>query len=169
MIIPIIIVVGSIYFDGLLTNLLPYLENDLSLFTPMLTIVSLFLIYPFYRKKEKDYFIIIGVLGFIYDLLYTNLLFYDALVFLLFGYIIKKIYKNLDIRPLKISLYVTGLIILYELLLSFMILVFQLTPITISEILYKITHSILLNILYAEGIHFILKVLPKKWKRIDIN
>ncbi|MBQ8131716.1 MAG: hypothetical protein IJ193_04415, partial [Bacilli bacterium] len=81
----------------------------------------------------------------------------------------KKIYKNLDIRPLKISLYVTGLIILYELLLSFMILVFQLTPITISEILYKITHSILLNILYAEGIHFILKVLPKKWKRIDIN
>ncbi|MBQ8132258.1 MAG: hypothetical protein IJ193_07185, partial [Bacilli bacterium] len=61
MIIPIIIVVGSIYFDGLLTNLLPYLENDLSLFTPMLTIVSLFLIYPFYRKKEKVYFIIIGV------------------------------------------------------------------------------------------------------------
>lgn len=167
--IPNFIMILSIYFDGLLTNILPYLENDLSLFTPMLTIVSLFLIYPFYRKREKEYFIRIAILGFIYDLLYTNLLFYDALVFLLLGYVVKIIYKNLDIRPFKISLYVIGLIILNELLLSFMILVFQLTPITISEIIYKISHSILLNIIYAEGIYFIMKHLPKKLKRIDIN
>lgn len=166
---PIIIVSISLYLDGLLTNLLPYLENDLSLLTPMLTIVSLFIIYPFYRKRQKEYFILLGITGIIYDLLYTNLLFYDALVFILFGVIIRYIYKNLDIVPIKNSLYVIVLIIIYELLMSLMILIFQLVPITPQEVIYKITHSIILNVIYLEVVNFIIKKLPKKLTRIDIN
>ena len=166
---PIIIVSISLYLDGLLTNFLPYIENDLSLLTPMLTIVSLFIIYPFYRKRQKEYFILLGITGLIYDLLYTNLLFYDALVFMLFGLIIRTIYKNLDIAPIKNSLYVIGLIIIYELLMSLMILVFQLVPITPQEVIYKITHSIILNVIYLYLVNFILKILPKKLTRIDIN
>jgi len=49
--IPIILIIISILFDGLLTNYLPYLVNDLSIFTPLLTVTILFLICPFYRKS----------------------------------------------------------------------------------------------------------------------
>ena len=69
---PIIIIITSIILDGLLTNYLPYLVNDLTLFTPMLTLVTIFIIYPFYRKKIKKYYLIVFIIGITYDLLYTN-------------------------------------------------------------------------------------------------
>lgn len=166
---PIIIIIVSMYLDGLLTNILPYLTNDLSLFTPMLTIVSLILIYPFYRKKEKQYFITIFVVGLIYDLLYTNLLFFDGLVFLLFGLIIRFIYNNLDVSHIKMSLYILFFIVFYEVIMTVFILIFDLVPITLQEVLYKISHSLLLNILYGELVLGIIRLLPQKYKRIDIN
>ena len=52
-----IISIVSLLLDGLVTEFIPYMKNDLSLFTPLLTIVSVFLIYPFFRKKEKEYYI----------------------------------------------------------------------------------------------------------------
>lgn len=165
----IIIIALSIYFDGFLTLYLPYLPGDISILNPMLTIVSLILIYPLYRKKEKTYFIIIFIAGIIYDLLYTNLLFYDAIIFLLFGFIIKMIYKELDVRHIKLSLYIIILIVIYELIMTLFILIFNLVPITLPKLLYKISHSILLNIIYGEVLYEIIKRLPNKYKRIDIN
>lgn len=159
----IIILVISILLDGILTLYLPYLPGNLSLFTPMLTIVSLILIYPFYRKKEKNYFITIFIVGLIYDLLYTNLLFYDAVVFLLLGLIIKKIYKDFDVTNIKISLYIILIIVIYELLFALFIIIFNLVPMTLSRLIYKITHSILLNIIYGETALFIINKVPKKY------
>ena len=164
-----IILVISVYLDGFLTLFLPYLPNNLSLFTPMLTLVSLLLIYPLYRKKEKHYFITIFIVGLIYDLLYTNLLFYDSIIFTLFGLIITNIYKNLDVSHIKLSLYIIFLIILYEVILGLFIIIFNLVPITLTKIIYKITHSILLNIIYGEVVYTIIKYLPDRFKRIDIN
>lgn len=169
MILSIIIIAISLFVDGLLTLYLPYLPGNLSLFTPMTTIVSLLLIYPLYRKKEKTYFITIFIVGLIYDLLYTNLLFYDAIIFLLFGLIIKKIYKELDVNHFKVSLYIVFLIVLYEVLLAVFIRILNLVPITIPELIYKISHSLLFNMLYGELLFLIIKLLPNKFKRIDIN
>lgn len=167
--IPYFILILSLYLDGLFTNLFPYLPNDLSLFTPMLTIVGIFLIYPFFRKKEKNYFITIFITGMVYDLLYTNLLFLDGLIFLLFGFIIQFIYKNLDVCHIKISFYIIFFIILYESIMALLILIFSLVPITINDYIYKISHSILLNILYGELFLFLIRLLPKELKRININ
>ena len=48
--IPTIIIAISIILDGVLSNFLPYTVNALSLFTPMLTVVSIFIIL---HKKRK--------------------------------------------------------------------------------------------------------------------
>ena len=81
-----ILIIGiSLLLDGILTNYLPFLPNDLSLFTPLLTITSLVLIYPFFRKQEKNYYITLFIIGIIYDLFYTNLLFFHAVIFLILG------------------------------------------------------------------------------------
>lgn len=165
----IIILIISIYLDGFITLYLPYLPGGLSIFTPMLTIVSIFIIFPLYRKKEKQYFITLFIVGIIYDLLYTNLLFYDALVFLFLGLIIRKIYKDFTVEHIKLSIHIILLIIIYELLFSFFIIVFNLVPISLSKIIYKITHSILLNIMYGELLYTIIKHLPNKYKKISIN
>lgn len=167
--IPIIIVICSILLDGISTNFLPYSPSTLSLFTPLLTVVSFILIYPFYRKKVKKYYIISITIGLIYDLLYTNLLFVNSILFFIIAYVTKIIYKNIEVNYLNIILFVIVIISLYEALNGLIIVVFNLVPITIESLIYKITHSLLLNILTTEIIYIIIKYLPKKYKKININ
>ena len=165
----IIIIILSLLLDGILTNYLPYLTNDLSFFTPSLTLISIFLIYPFYKKNKKKYRITIFILGFLYDLFYTNLFFYNAIIYLLLGYLIEFIYKNLEISFLRNILYLVLLIILYESINALIILIFHFVPMTLDKLIYKISHTLLLNIIYGEIIYLIIKIIPKKYKKISIN
>lgn len=165
-----ILIIGiSLILDGILTNYLPFLPNDLSLFTPLLTITSLVLIYPFFRKQEKNYYISLFITGIIYDLFYTNLLFFHAVIFLLLGVIIRFIYKNYEITPIRIIIYISIIIICYEFLEGFILYIFQIVPVSIEKILYKIKHSLIINLVWGEIIYGILKIYIKKTKKISMN
>ena len=98
MIFQIVIVIISFFLDGILTNYLPYMINDLSLFTPYFTIVSLIIICPFFKKQINKYYILVGIIGFLYDLFYTNLLFANTIFFLLLALIIVYLYKIVTMR-----------------------------------------------------------------------
>ena len=165
----IILIVISILLDGILTNYLPYLVNDLSLFTPLLTVVTISLLYPYYRKKERYFFIMIFITGIVYDLLYTNLLFFNGLLFLLIAYVSKIIYRNYKINYFKLIIYIVLIITIYESLTGIILFIFNLVPVTFYKVGYKIVHSLLLNIIYAELLFLIINKLPKKYKRISIN
>ncbi len=159
----------SFFLDGILTNFLPYLPNTLSYFTPLLTIVTIFIMYPFYRKETKKYYRDMFLLGMIYDLFYTNLLFWNALLFLILAVLSKFLHKNFEINFLNLIFLVSIIIIVYECSTALIILVFQLVPITLSKLFYKILHSLLLNILYIQSLYLILKIIPEKYKKISIN
>ena len=167
--IPYIIETISLLLDGILTNFFPYQVNNLSLFTPLLSLVSIFLIYPFYRKDKKKYLINIFIYGIIYDLFYTNLLFWNACIFLIIGLLTIFIYKNYEISLIKIIIPIIVIITTYELLNASIIWIFQLVPLTFTKVIYKITHTLLLNIIYAEVIYFIITIIPNKYKKISIN
>ena len=165
--ISLIIIVISIILDGVLTNFLPYI--DLSIFTPLLTLVSIFMIYPFFKKKEIKYLIIVFIIGIIYDLLYTNLLFFNAVLFLEIGLITIYIYKNYEITALRLILYIIIIISLYEFSTGIILLIFNVVPVTFYKIIYKIINSLLLNIIYSELIYLLITKIPKKYKKISIN
>lgn len=169
MIIPIIIIIFSLLFDGLLTNYLPYLVNDLSLFTPLFTVTILFIIYPFYRKKPKIYLITAFITGFIYDSFYTNLLFFNAILFLIISVISMYLYKNFEVSYFSLIIYIILIVTLYESLTGIILFIFRIVPVTPTKVLYKITHSIIINVLYGELIFFILNIIPKRFKKISIN
>jgi len=158
----------SLLLDGILTNYLPFLVNDLSLFTPLFTLVSIFIIYPFYRKNEKKYFIIVIIIGLLYDLFYTNLLFLNAILFFIIGLLTKYLYKNLETSHLKLLIYIPIIIAVYESLTAIVLFTFNIVPITFSKLGYKIVHSLILNIIYGEIIYFISNIVKRK-KKISIN
>jgi len=145
--ISIIIIIITLLLDGILTNILPYTVNNLSIFTPMFTILLPIIIYPFYIKEEKKYLITLIIIGIIYDLFYTNSLFYDAIVLFIFGLIMIKLYKNIGYNYIKVLIYTLLGIILYELFNSLVIIIFNLVSINLLEVIYKITHSIILNLI----------------------
>ena len=76
-----LIIIISLILDGILSNFLPVI--NLSYFTPLLTLTSIFIVYPFYTKDEYKYYITSFIVGIIYDLLYTNLLFFNGIIFVL--------------------------------------------------------------------------------------
>ena len=167
--IPVIIMIISFLLDGILTNFLPYLVDDLSYFTPLFTITSIFLICPFYRKQEKNYYIILFVLGILYDLFYTNLLFFHGSLFVILGFISYSFQKNFGLGYLKNILFVLLIISSYEILTVLFLMLYNMVPITFNKLVYKISHSLILNIIYADIIYFIVKMIPKKYKKISIN
>ncbi|MBO5138806.1 MAG: rod shape-determining protein MreD [Bacilli bacterium] len=169
MVASIIIVLVSLLLDGLLTNYLPYLVGDLSLFTPLLTVVSIFIVYPYFYKNNKLYFIFSFVSGLVYDLFYTNLLFVDGILFLIVAFLTVKMTANIQINAFNVLYETLIVIIVYEVLFAILIVVFNLVPITLSKVLYKISHTLLLNIIYTEIIYFILKSFNRKYFRKSIN
>jgi len=167
--IPLIIITLSLILDGILSNIFPYTVNNLSLFTPLLTLISIYLIYPFYKKKENKYILTIFLTGIIYDLLYTNLIFYNAIIFTIIGIISKYIYKHYEINYLNIIIQIIIIVTIYESLNALIIILFNLVPMSISRLFYKITHSLLLNIIYSELLLLIINILPSKYKKVNIN
>lgn len=162
-----IIIVISMILDGILTNYLPYMTSDLSLFTPLLTITSLVVIYPLFYKEKKKYLITLFILGIVYDLFYTNLLFLDGLIFLCLGFMVMKIYQLFGSGYIKVIITILLVIIVYELLNVSIFIIFNLVPVTLSKIIYKISHSILLNLIYGEFIYVLLGLVPKKYSKIN--
>ena len=164
-----VILIISLLLDGVLSNYLPFLVNDLSYFTSLLTVVSIFILYPLNRKKEKKFFITIFITGIIYDLLYTNLLFLNSLIFLLITIVSTYIYKNYETTCLKLIIYIILIITIYETSYASILFIFRVVPITLYKLYYKISHTLILNIIYSEILYVIIKYLPKKYTKISIN
>lgn len=164
-----IITILSLVLDGLFSSFLPYLVNDLSIFTTMFTVVIVFLLYPLFIGDNRKYYIYSFLLGVIYDLCYTNLFLYDALVFLLLAFVTVWIYKNFEVTKIHAVVCLVLIIALYEFLFGLMLFAFNLIPVTLEKILYKFLHSLASNILYGEIIFIIIGLLPKKYHSKKIN
>ena len=162
MIFAVVIMIVSLFLDGIFSNFLPYLVGDLSLFTPLLSVVSIFIVYPYFYKDSKRYFILAFIFGFIYDLFYTNLLFFNGFLFLFIAFITTVMTKNMQVNMLNILYEVIIGIVVYELISAILFVMFNLVPISFSLVFYKIGHSLLLNIIYVEIIYLIMKKFNNK-------
>ncbi len=158
----IIIAIFSFFLDGILSNYLSYMIGDLSLFTPYFTLISIIIIYPFFAKESKNYYKFVGIVGFLYDLFYTNLLFTHTIFFLLIAFIIKLIFKKMEFNALTNIFLITIIIIIYHSIFAISLFIFNVVPVTIKGTIYLISHSLILNIIYGETLYLICKYLPHK-------
>ena len=146
-------IVLAIILDGVVSYLLPSYFNNINKFYPMFTISLI----PFLsNKNDKINYIYIIILGFIYGLLYSNICLFHITVFLLlfkFNYLI--------ISHIKESIYLYLVlvllnIIIYDSIYFLLIILTGYQDILISDLIYKIEHS-LINILSSFVFWFIIK------------
>ena len=145
----ILIIISSFILDIILSNVLPFMKGDLSIFTSLFVPITIYLIYPFYKNQELKYYIESFIIGIIYDLIFTNLLFFDGVIFLIISLVSVKIYKNFMVDKYKNIMYVFLIIILYEFLVASIFLIFNLVPISFYDFIYKISHTLLINVVYG--------------------
>lgn len=145
----ILIIISSFILDIILSNVLPFMKGDLSIFTSLFVPITIYLIYPFYKNQKLKYYIESFIIGIIYDLIFTNLLFFDGVIFLIISLVSVKIYKNFMVDKYKNIMYVFLIIILYEFLVASIFLIFNLVPISFYDFIYKISHTLLINVVYG--------------------
>lgn len=144
-----LIIISSFILDIILSNVLPFMKGDLSIFTSLFVPITIYLIYPFYKNQKLKYYIESFIIGIIYDLIFTNLLFFDGVIFLIISLVSVKIYKNFIVDKYKNIMYVFLIIILYEFLVASIFLIFNLVPISFYDFIYKISHTLLINVVYG--------------------
>lgn len=170
MLISSIIIILSLILDGLLSNFLSFMVGDLSYFTPLFTVMTVLIIYPFFKKKEKkNYFLALAITGIIYDLLYTNLLFYHSTIFILLGLLTILLHKYLDTNFFMVLLETVLIIIVYQSVTAFLFFLLQVVPVTLNDLIYLIEHTLLINIIYTQLGYLLIRLLPEKYLGLSIN
>ncbi len=144
----------AIILDGIILYYHDYYYNRLDLFYPMLTVS---LIPYLYLDNKKNYYKTVFILGIVYDLLYSHIFLLNALLFLFLSIINIKILKNYR-KNLLIYLFLTILnIIVYDFLIYILIIISNYQKVSFINIIYKIEHSLIINIIFSSISYFILK------------
>ncbi|MFV0250114.1 MAG: rod shape-determining protein MreD [Bacilli bacterium] len=135
----------SFILEMLISNYIPIYTK---LFFPLFTLISLIPLHTNIKNKKK-YLITSFILGFFYDVTYTNTIILNAIVFTLISYII--INLNFKIFNKIISLCITTLlvIIIYQIITYLILLLTTYLVFEIHDLITSITSSLLLNIIYS--------------------
>ena len=157
----ILILVLLFIINILLEFNLSYIYHDLSLFSPLFFIVLI----PFINKIINDkriYFAIIIITSLIYDLLYSEklfLIFISYLVVAIFNFIFYY-KKSFNLKNLLITNILS--IIIYDSIIFFALKILHNYNFVINDLLYKISHSIILNVLITICLYFICRKKENK-------
>ena len=144
----IIIEIISFCLDYIISYILPSTKNNLSLSTPLIIPISIYLIYPLFKKNNNSYLNIVIVIGIIYDLIFTNLPI-NSLLFYIIGLISIYIYKQYNISKYSNILFIVFIIILYETINLIVLYLFNIIDFSFSNLIYKIIHTMITNVIYG--------------------
>ncbi len=154
-----IIIIFSFILDGLLSIYKELIVFNILSFKPMFTIVSLVLVFPFYHKPSQPFYKVCIITGLIYDLLYTNTLILNALIFLLIGFIIHKIYYFFS-SSLISGVMLNLIIISFYHLISYIILFFMgYLSFNIIDLSYNFLGILITNTIYYIIIFLLVRFL----------
>lgn len=144
----------TISFDGLIRYFIPSYFNKINYFYPMLTISLI----PFICfSKRKRFYLLPLFIGIIYDLLYCNIVFYNAIIFFILIIIDKEIAKHFKCSLMLFVLLALLNIFIYDTIGFLLIILTSYQNVSINDLVYKIDHSVLLNIMSVIVYWFLFK------------
>ncbi|MFA5603386.1 MAG: rod shape-determining protein MreD [Bacilli bacterium] len=156
----IFIIILSLILENIVSNIVPLG----SVFTPLFSIVSLVLIYPFFNNNDLRYIKYCGVVGLIYDIIFTNTLFLNMIVFMAVGLIIKLINFTLSNNFINVMIITLISIVMYLIITYFILVIIGYKNFNIDYLTITILKTLLLNIIYSFIMYIIADKLSEKHK-----
>ena len=132
----------SIFLDILLTNIIK--RNSILL--PMLSLMSIIFID---KSNRNRYLLIVSIIGFIYDIFFSNFYILNTIVFFILGILTYYFYKRVKQSVIINVIYSIILIFLYQLLIYIIYNTTKYNIINLNEFLFIIYHYFILNIIYV--------------------
>ena len=149
----------SFLLDGVLSNLLCFS----SYLYPLFSLLSLVVLYPYFKKRDiRKYYFASMIMGFFYDIVYTNTLFLNFILFFLIAILVKMVYNLLPNNFFTLLCISFFIIIVYRLSIYLILLVTYQETISVFRLLKSISSSLLLNVGYIVLFYVILKKIKHK-------
>lgn len=155
----IILAILSFIFDGVISLLI----SKNSLFLSLFSIMSLLVIFPYIKNKINLVYIAI-LLGFLYDIVYTQTPFLNTIIFLVISLIILLFYKYVPLNFISTCVLLIIIIIIFRTLSYILFILVNDYLFDFNSLLTSIYSSIILNVLYVFTFNIILKIFYKKKK-----
>lgn len=161
MIILLIHLIFSFVLDAFTSLYLHFSIETVSIFKTIYTIISLVIIYNYFKNKTK-YLIILIISGILFDIVYTNTFILNIVIFLVIYMIINYLDYLMPNNIFTINLKSILSIITYYILTYIVMLLSNYNIYPLSLLLKIITHSILMTIFYTTISYLILKKINIK-------
>ena len=141
----------SLLLQGMLSLYLPFTSNHFTFLSYNFIIITLVLIYPIYHKKRQIslYYIICILYGLLFDLLYTNALVIDSLLFLFIGMFVKMLYVKFSENFLNLFFIIVLSQLLYDILFYLLLVLFRGISFSLWPLLYQFVNCVFLNLIYS--------------------
>ena len=154
----ILIIIFSLFLDFLLSNINYSL---LSYFYPMITITTIVYLSNLYTNPNRsNYYLLVFLTSIIYDSIFVGNLLITVSSFMIVAILNMFLKRHLRSNLFNNILMLILSIILYEVFILLLLFLVGYKSFEFSMLLYKITHSLLLNTIYIVIMFLVLK--PKK-------
>ena len=154
----ILIIIFSLFLDFLLSNINYSL---LSYFYPMITITTIVYLSNLYTNPNRsNYYLLVFLTSIIYDSIFVGNLLITVSSFMIVAILNMFLKRHLRSNLFNNILMLILSIILYEVFILLLLFVVGYKSFVFGMLLYKITHSLLLNTIYIVIMFLVLK--PKK-------
>lgn len=155
------VIISSFFLESICSN---FVSINNSLFLPLFSIISLIIIYPYFNNDDFKFFQFCAGVGLAYDLIFTNTLIFNMVIFLGIGVIIKLINFFISNNPLNIILISLLTIISYRIITFSILCIVGYKTFSINSLSKSIYSSLLLNIIYAFLVYLITDYFSHKYK-----
>jgi len=160
------VIIISILLESIASQLI---VTNTFLLLPLFTIVSLIIIYPYFNNNNQSFLLVSGATGLLYDIVFTNAMFLNGLVFLVLGFIVIITNESLSNNKLNVLIMTALTIVAYRIVTYLTLLLVDYKVFNFNELTSSITSSILLNLIYSFILFCTANYISKKYHILKID
>lgn len=160
-----IIILFSFIFESVFSNIV----NSYSFLTPLFLLTSLGILYPYFKNKRINFFIVCIICGLFYDIVFTDSPFINTISFGLCSGLIILIYNYVNYNIFSSNIINIIFIIFYRVISFLLLCIIDFINFNELILLEGIYNSLLINIIYGIILFIIMDLLSKIFniKRVE--
>jgi rod shape-determining protein MreD len=161
MIMVLIISISSFLIESIFSNIFS--------FNLLFSLIALVICYPFFNNNDFKYYSYAFIFGLIYDLSYTDTFLFNAFLFLLVSFVIKRINLSLSNNVFGIIIFSLVSIIIYRFLTFISLVIVGYLPFRLELLMTSILSSLVINLIYGLIIYLTADYISKKYNILKID
>jgi len=158
MIISVICLLISFFFQGFISTYLNYSLMNPSWFSCIYILVMLIVLMPYFENQKKFLKLLI-IFGLLMDIVYTNTFILNTIIFLIIYFICKFINYYLPHNFLIMNFLNVISVVLYHCFTFISLFIIRYDSYSIMSLITIISHSILMTVIYGSIMYFIVSFL----------